>query len=147
MAACSFTLKKKFQLFWSEKMEFERISVHMIASYGVEEGHVQSWLKQASHEIFFFLMDSAIYVPFHHLDSWEKKSWHKFKCLKDGHKQNQIEGNALRIGTQNLSLLLWFLLHTHHFCPSLLWIRVPLGVGDRVFSVHIPNIRAVLGQI
>ena len=59
------------------------------------------------------------YVPFHHLDSWEKKSWHQFKCLKDGHKQNQIEGNALRIGTQNLSLLLWFLLHTHHFCPSL----------------------------
>lgn len=42
MAACSLTLKKKFQLFWSEKMEFERISVHMIASYGVEEGHVQS---------------------------------------------------------------------------------------------------------
>ena len=42
------------------------------------------------------------YVPFHHLDSREKKSWHQFKCLKDGHKQNQIEGNALRIGTQNL---------------------------------------------
>lgn len=40
-------------------MEFERISAHMIASYGGEEGPVQSWLKQASHEIFIFLMDSA----------------------------------------------------------------------------------------
>ena len=43
MATCTFPLKKgKLQLFWSEKMEFERISAHMIASYGGEEGPVQS---------------------------------------------------------------------------------------------------------
>ena len=99
----------------------------MIASYGVEEGHVQSWLKQPWN-LYIFLMDSA----FHFSSSWEKKSWHEFKCLKDGHKQNQIEeilpensysesNTAIMNSFAHPSFFPFFIVNSWVSCPTWTW--------------------------